>query len=108
MTPEAFRRMALGFPEATEGEHMGHPDFRVGGRIFATLFGAGDGCGMVKVSPREQGELVAAHPDVFEPCNGAWGRQGCTAVKLKAAKAAVVRPAMESAWRGVAAKAGGR
>ncbi len=95
---------------------MGHPDFRVGvvggkgGRIFASLFGGPEGeeRGMVKVTPEEQEELVGAHPGVFEPCAGAWGRQGCTAVRLEAARVGIVRGAMESAWRAASAKAGGR
>lgn len=108
MTPDSFRRLALSFPETSEGSHMDHPDFRVGGRIFATLFGAGDDSGVLILSPREQSEFVAAHPGTFEPVKGGWGLKGCTVVKLKPARVAAVKPAMEAAWRGVAAKAGGR
>lgn len=109
MTPATFRRLALSFPEAAEGSHMSHPDFRVGGRIFATLTsGDGDAEGVLKLSPREQAEWMAAHPEVFEPVKGGWGRQGYTTVHLKAAKVAVVRRAMEMAWRSVAVKAPGR
>lgn len=104
MTPDSFRRLALGLPGASEAEHMGHPDFRVNGRIFASLFGGPDGQerGMVKVSPDEQEALVAKHPDVFEPCAGAWGRQGCTAVHLKPARVAMMKGPMESAYRAAA------
>lgn len=93
---------------------MGHPDFRVGvvggrgGRIFASLFGGPEGeeKGMVRVTADEQEELVSAHPGVFEACAGAWGRQGCTAVRLEAARVAVVRKALGMAWRGAVAKQG--
>jgi hypothetical protein len=109
MTPDAFRRLALSFPDTSEGAHMDHPDFRVGtgakgGRIFATLYGEDEQSGMVKLSPKEQAELIAAHPKAFEPVKGGWGRQGCTTVHLKAANSATVRPAMAAAWRHAAAK----
>lgn len=106
MTPESFRRLALSFPEATESSHMDHPDFRVGGRIFATLPGRGDDTGVLKLSPLEQARYIAAHPAVFEPVKGGWGLKGYTVVRLKPARVAVVRPAMEAAWRTVAAGAG--
>lgn len=96
MTPNAFRKLALALPGALEGAHMGHPDFRAGGRIFASL--TADGLrGMVKVTPAEQRTLVRADRDAFEPANGAWGRQGCTMVTLAAADAATVRDALRSA-----------
>ena len=99
MTPDAFRRLALSFPETFEGAHMGHPDFRVNGRIFATLHGAGTDRGMVKVPPEEQHNLVQAHPGAFEPVNGAWGRQGCTSVRLEPVDVDTLRHALEIAWR---------
>jgi hypothetical protein len=81
MTPDAFRRLALSLPDTSEGQHMQHPDFRVNGRIFATLHP--DGLhGMVKVSPQRQRDLLRAHADDFTPAAGAWGRQGCTLVVL--------------------------
>lgn len=96
MTPNAFRKLALALPDAVEGAHMGHPDFRAGGRIFASL--TADGLrGMVKVSPTEQRSLVRAAADAFEPANGAWGKQGCTMVTLAVADAATVRDALRSA-----------
>jgi hypothetical protein len=98
MTPAAFRRLALKFPKAVESSHMGHPDFRVGGKIFATL--SPDGAwGMVKLTPPQQVLLVQAHPSAFQPFPNAWGRQGCTKVLLKAAREAVVREALEQAWK---------
>ena len=86
MTADQFRRLALSLPEATESAHMGHPDFRVKGKIFATLDYPEPGWGMVKLTPEQQAELVQAEPDVFEPCAGAWGARGCTNVRLRAVK----------------------
>ncbi len=102
MTAADFRRMALGFPEAKEGAHMDHPDFRVGGKIFATLGYPESGVGMVKLFPDQQKDLVRAEPEVFTPVNGLWGRRGATYVRLKAAKKASVRRALAAAWRNTA------
>lgn len=77
---------------------MNHADFRVGGKIFATL-GPDEDWGMVNVPTKEQAALVADAPDVFEAFNGAWGRSGCTRVWLKRARVAMVRGALLSAWR---------
>jgi hypothetical protein len=71
MTSDQFRRLALSFPEASESAHMGHPDFRAGGRIFATLGYPDDGWAMVKLTPEQQEELVRTEPDVFVPVKGA-------------------------------------
>ena len=76
MTAVDFRRMALRFPEATEGAHMNHPDFRVRGKIFATLGYPDKGVGMVKLFPDQQQQFVRAEPKVFAPVNGLWGRRG--------------------------------
>ena len=99
MTADDFRRLALRFPETSEGAHMGHPDYRVNGRVFATLHGTGTGRGMVKLSPEEQHNFVRTHPGAFAPENGAWGRQGCTTVFLEEVDADAVRNALEIAWR---------
>ncbi len=104
MTPAAFRKLALSLPEAVEKAHMGHPDFRVGGRIFATLGARGDDWGMVRVTPLQQRRLIKAEPGVFEPVAGAWGRQGCTWVDLRAANTATVRAALQQAWENAAPK----
>jgi YjbR protein len=84
MNANDFRRIALGFTDAIEGAHMGHPDFRVNGRIFATLH-PDSKQGMVKLPPDTQEKFVRERPNVFSPENGAWGRQGCTRVQLVAA-----------------------
>ncbi len=109
MTDDDFRDIALSMNGAVEGSHMGHPDFRANGRIFATLrMGrkghSGDEIGMVKLSPEEQREVMRDHPRAFEPSPGAWGRQGCTDVRLEAASRAAVRGAMVLAWEAVVAK----
>lgn len=108
MTQDDFRRLALALPEATEQEHMRHPDFRVAGKIFATLAYPNDEFAMVKLTPEQQQDFLARDSKVFVPVPGAWGRQGCTHVKLKAAKAAIVRQAVALAWQNAAeqAKAG--
>ena len=104
MGPEEFRRLARNLPEAVEKEHMQHPDFRVGGKIFATLGYPDEHWAMVKVSPRKQAELVRSHPDVFSPANGASGRRGSTSVCLRAATKPVAQEALEAAWRNAAPK----
>ena len=99
MTPNEFRRLALSFPETEERAHMDHPDFRVAGKLFATLGYPEDGWAMVKLTPVEQEMLVKAQPKVFNPCSGAWGRRGCTNVRLKSARKPTLRRALEAAWR---------
>jgi hypothetical protein len=104
MTADDFRRIALSLPEVTEAAHMGHPDFRVKNRIFATLGYPGRGWAMVKLTPGEQDWLVQAAPLAFTPVTGAWGRAGYTNVKLRAARRGMVREALISAWRNRAPK----
>jgi hypothetical protein len=98
MKPNDFRSIALGMQGAVESAHMGHPDFRVNGRIFATL-SADDQWGMVKLPPEHQDEFVRANPSTFVPASGAWGRQGCTMVQLKSAGGDTVGEAMTLAWQ---------
>jgi hypothetical protein len=98
MTADDFREIALAHSGAEERSHMGHPDFRANGRIFATLQ-ADEKTGMVKVSPDEQAVLLAEHATVFTPATGAWGRQGCTLVHLGKATTRSIRPAMQLAYQ---------
>jgi hypothetical protein len=98
MTENGFRKIALGLDGAVEGSHMGHPDFRGGGRIFATLHGDGR-TGMIKLTPEQQAQFVGADPEVFAPENGAWGRQGCTRVQLRHGASEIVGEAMTLAWQ---------
>lgn len=104
MTAEGFRRLALALPEALESAHMGHPDFRVGGRVFATLGYPDAGFGMVKLTSEQQELFLRVAPEVFAPANGAWGRRGSTTVQLARASAATLRDALAAAWRNVAPK----
>jgi YjbR len=91
MTPDSFRRLALDQPETSESAHMGHPDFRVRNKVFATLSYPGQGWAMVKLTPQHQASFVEAEPVVFTPVKGGWGRRGATNVHLKAARETSVR-----------------
>src|SRR5438105_1448991 len=102
MTADDFRKIALSFPEAVESAHMHHPDFRVGGKIFATLGCPDKDSAMVKLTPGEQREFVRSNPRVFKPVKGAWGRQGSTNVYLPTGKIDIVREALTAAWRNTA------
>lgn len=99
MTAADFRKIALSMPEASESEHMAHPDFRVGGKIFATLGYPDQEHGMVVLPLEEQARLLRSHPKIFFPAKGAWGRQGSTVVRLEAVDRATLRSAIEIAWR---------
>jgi hypothetical protein len=103
MTARAFRTFALSLPEATEGSHMGHADFRVRGKIFASL-GPKEDWAMVKLPPDEQADLLDEDGEVYQPASGAWGLQGCTIVQLRGGKAQTVRGALVAAWRKTAPK----
>jgi hypothetical protein len=104
MTAEQFRSLALSLPEASESAHMGHPDFRVGGRIFATLGHPRRGWAMIKLPPEDQRFLVRTRPACFRPAPGAWGRSGSTHLQLRLAPKGVVRDALAIAWRAQAPK----
>ena len=104
MTAEEFRRMALSLPEVAEGAHMGHPDFRVAGRIFATLGYPRRGWGMVMLTPDQQEWFLRAQATGFTPVTGAWGRGGHTNVQLRTARKGAVREALMTAWRNRAPK----
>jgi hypothetical protein len=103
MTANRFRKLALALPETVEQSHMDHPDFRVGGKIFASL-GPDEDWGMVKLTPEEQASYVRTDADAFTPFKGAWGKRGCTKVTLKSADELTVRQALAAAWRNTAPK----
>ena len=103
MTPQEFRAIALGFPGAIESEHMDHPDFRINGRVFATLGYPDDGWGMVKLTPAQQASFIEKTPGVFDRSNGAWGKSGSTIVRLGLAKKPLVKAALKAAFNNIAA-----
>ena len=97
--------MALEIPTSVERSHMNHPDFRLEGKIFATLGAPDQKWGMVKLTPEQQREFMKTEPKVFKPCSGAWGRQGYTNVYLASAKASIVHAALNAAAKNVALRA---
>lgn len=105
MTVTDFRRLALALPEVTEAAHMDHPDFRVRGKIFATLGYPSVEWGVVKLTPAQQQRLIGDDPETFVPAAGAWGRKGATTIRLRDASKAVVRDALYNAWCNTAPKA---
>ena len=94
-----FQRIALSFEGAEEGSHMGQVDFRVGGRIFATLASAAHGYGNLMLTPEQQATFVDELPDVFLPIAGGWGRMGATHIRLAAASEDVLTGALRVAWK---------
>jgi hypothetical protein len=98
MNADDFRQLALSFDGAEEGSHMGSPDFRVGGRIFATLAMERRGFGNLMLSPELQRALIAESPDVFLPIHGGWGRQGCTHIRLAEATPEQLLKGLHAAW----------
>lgn len=99
MTVDDFRRIALSLEGAEEGSHMGQADFRVGGRIFATLAHKDQGYGNLMLTPEQQAAFVEELPDVFVPVAGGWGRMGATHVVLANASEDLLRGALQTAWR---------
>jgi hypothetical protein len=104
MTANEFRHMALSLPEAVEAAHMGHPDFRVGGKIFATLGYPRTDFGMVALTPEQQELFVRTEPKTFTPVPGGWGKKGSTHVLLRTARKAAVREALTVAYQNRAPK----
>src|SRR5882672_1154740 len=105
LTSNDFRRLALSLPEAVESAHMDHPDFRVGGKIFATLGYPEKGYCMVKLTPDQQALFARAEPAMFEPAKGAWGKGGATCTWLETAQPKPLEAALIAAWRNTAPKA---
>ena len=104
MPSNRFRLIALSLPGTIEASHQGHPDFRVGKRIFATLGYPDEGWGMVKLTPEQQFVLVEAEPGIFRPVPGGWGKHGNTNVRLAKADRTTLRSALTLAWRNIAPK----
>src|SRR6267154_2827046 len=99
MNGDDFRRIALSFEGAEESSHMGAPDFRVQGKIFATLASQNQGYGNLKLTLEQQADFVRELPDVFLPIPGGWGRMGMTHIRLAAASEDVLTGALHTAWQ---------
>ena len=104
MTIDEFRKMALEIPAAVERSHINHPDFRLAGKIFASLGVPSKDWGMVKLTREQQRAFIEKGPKVFKPCSGEWGRQGYTNVYLPAARTSIVRAALNAAVKNVGSK----
>jgi hypothetical protein len=99
MNAKDFRRIALSMKGAEEGSHMGNPDFRVGGRIFATLASEKQGYGNLMLTPEQQAAFVEEMPEVFLPVAGGWGRNGATHIRLAVANEDLLGGALRTAWK---------
>ena len=99
MTADDFRKIALSLNGAEEGSHMGAVDFRVGGRIFATLASVKQGYGNLMLTPEIQGDLIAEQPHLFLPVAGGWGRMGITHIRLAQANRDTLEGALRLAWK---------
>jgi hypothetical protein len=93
-----FRRIALTMPEAAEGSHFGNADFRVNGKIFATLGLEKEGYGVLLLTPEQQSGMVEDEPDIFSPVPGGWGRKGSTRVRLAKVAPDILKAALRTAW----------
>ncbi len=95
------RRLACSLPEAYEADHHGRPSFRVGRRIFATLWDERH----MNVMLDEDGirTYVQAEPDA---CSGfRWGsRLRAVQVDLERADERLLRELLTDAWEGKAPK----
>ena len=93
-----FRKIALSLPEAVEGSHFGNADFRVGGKIFATLSLQSEGYGVLLLTPEQQAGMVEDAPEIFSPVPGGWGKKGSTRVLLAKVPADILEAALRTAW----------
>ena len=99
MTASDFRRIALSFVGAEDGSHMGATDFRVGGRIFATLASVKEGYGNLMLTLQHQAAFIAERPDLFLPIHGGWGRMGMTNIRLAPADEDTLTGALHTCWK---------
>jgi hypothetical protein len=99
MNSADFRRLSLLLEGAEEGSHMGAIDFRVGGKIFATLAHLDQGYGNRMLTREQQAAFVEEQPDMFLPVAGGWGRMGVTHIRLAAATEDVLAGALHAAWK---------
>ncbi|MGH9746950.1 MAG: MmcQ/YjbR family DNA-binding protein [Candidatus Acidiferrales bacterium] len=98
MTPKTFRRIALSLPEATEGSHFSNADFRIAGKIFATLALEHQGYGVLLLTPDQQAGMVQDAPEIFSPVPGGWGEKGATRVRLAKVPADIAEASLRTAW----------
>ena len=98
MTPKTFRRIALSLPEATEGSHFSNADFRIAGKIFATLALEHQGYGVLLLTPDQQAGMIQDAPEIFSPVPGGWGEKGATRVTLAKVPADILKAALRVAW----------
>jgi hypothetical protein len=98
MTPAIFRRIALSLPEATEGSHFSNADFRIAGKIFATLALEHQGYGVLLLTRDQQAGMVQDAPEIFSPVPGGWGEKGATRVSLAKVPADIAEAALRTAW----------
>ena len=104
MTPKDFQRIALSLPEAVKSQHFGNADFRVDGKIFATLSLAKEGFGVLLLTPEQQAGMIEDAPKIFSPVPGGWGRQGSTRVLLAKIPRDILAAALRTSWRRKAPK----
>ena len=104
MTIDEFRSMALTLPGAVESQHMNHPDFRIGGKIFASVGYPDESFAMVKLTPEQQMAYMKRAPKALKPCHGVWGQRGATNVHLPSATKTIVEAALNAARRNIDAK----
>jgi hypothetical protein len=105
MNANDFRTAALKVPGAVESAHMDHPDFRVHGKIFASLGYPDEDWGMVKLTPEQQESFMKRAPEMFKPCKGAWGVRGATNVHLASARKRILSEAVSAASKNIGSKA---
>ena len=98
MTPKTFRRIALSLPEATEGSHFSKADFRIAGKIFATLALEHQGYGVLLLTPDQQAGMIQDAPEIFSPVPGGWGEKGATRVRLKKVPSDIAKASLRTAW----------
>ena len=101
---ELFRRLALQLPGAVESAHMGHPDFRLNDRIFATLSAQEKGYGVLKLTLEQQQAFITEQPQSFSPVHGGWGRIGMTFIHLDHADEALIAGALSTAYHNLQKK----
>lgn len=101
---DLFRKLALALPEAVESSHMGHPDFRLNDRIFATLSAEAKGMGVLKLTTEQQQAFITEMPEIFQPVHGGWGRMGMTFVDLRKVEEATLNGALATAYNNLKSK----